>query len=89
MIRIIWSPTPYTHYILLRLHHRLGLPYTNVAVGLALFLGGVVGVVEYFVPWQTEVPVSLPTALACTHCLSLHLKFMERMKPARATTLLC
>lgn len=44
-----------------RLHHSLGLPYTSVAVVFALLLGGVVGAVEYLVPWQTEVPVSAPT----------------------------
>ena len=64
-----------------RLHHSLGLPYTSVAVVFALLLGGVVGVVEYLVPWQTEVPVSAPTHytvlaslyIFCTLCISVHI----------------
>ena len=42
-----------------RLDKWLGVPYTTVAVPFALFLGGIVLATNYFVPWTTEVVVSL------------------------------
>lgn len=65
----VW-PSLVWHY---RLHHRLGLSYTSVAVVFALLLVAVVGVVEYLVPWQSEVPVSALYAHMYIHMYCMYI----------------
>lgn len=41
-----------------RLDRSLGVPYVGLATGLAAAVGVVIATTEYFVPWNTDVPVS-------------------------------